>query len=472
MVFNSLTFAVFFAAVLAVHALPLPWTWRKLNLLLASYLFYAAWNPPFVLLLILAAVVDYYLAHWMGRTDRPGVRRGLLVFSISLNLGLLSYFKYGQFLLDNCVAALAAVGVHYQPPRADILLPLGISFYTFETISYLIDVYRRRLAPWRSFIDYALFLTFFPHLVAGPIVRAGDFLPQCANPRRATPAQFGWGLCLLALGLCEKVVVADGLLAPAVDVVYNAPDRATFADAWVGTLAFSGQIFFDFSGYSLCGIGAALCLGFVLNDNFRFPYAAVGFSDFWQRWHISLSSWLRDYLYVPLGGNRRGPRRTLINLVLTMLLGGLWHGAAWRFVAWGGLHGLYLVGQRGVESLARRWRLAEARGLAVPGALVTYLLVCVAWVFFRAETFGAAGDLLRAMARPSATFDLLPRSQAALAVAVIAFMLIGQWHLRRRSLEEWVAAVPWWTRSAALALLIVALVLAPGDTRAFIYFQF
>jgi D-alanyl-lipoteichoic acid acyltransferase DltB (MBOAT superfamily) len=323
MVFNSYIFLIFFAVVWGLHQLPFPWAVKKFNLLVASYVFYAAWSPPFVLLLILSAVVDFFLARWMGRIDAPSGRRLLLGASLAVNLGLLGYFKYGSFLLENFVRAAALLGIHYQPPAGDIILPLGISFYTFETISYLMDVYRRRIKPWGSFLDYALFLTFFPHLVAGPIVRAADFLPQCVTPRRATDRQIGWGLCLLVLGLFEKVVLADGLLAPVVDKVYNATAAAHFGDAWAGTLAFSGQIFFDFAGYTTCAIGVALCFGFVLNDNFHFPYAAVGFSDFWRRWHMSLSGWLRDYLHIPLGGNRKGLARTNVNLMLTMLLGGL-----------------------------------------------------------------------------------------------------------------------------------------------------
>jgi alginate O-acetyltransferase complex protein AlgI len=333
MVFNSLTFLLFFSLVLLVHHLPLRWSIKKLNLLLASYVFYAAWNPPFVLLLVIAAIVDFFLARLIYKTQGLLHRRLMLAAGLCLNLGLLSYFKYGQFLLENFVTVARSVGVNYHSPAWKIVLPLGISFYTFETISYLVDVYRGRLKPWGSFVDYALFLTFFPHLVAGPIVRAGDFLPQCVSPRHATRRQLGWGLSLIVIGLFEKIILADAYLAPIVDVVFHHAATASSGDAWLGALAFSGQIFCDFAGYSTCGIGAALCLGFVLKDNFRFPYAAVGFADFWQRWHISLSTWLRDYLYIPLGGNRHGRWKTFRNLMLTMLLGGLWHGASWRFVA-------------------------------------------------------------------------------------------------------------------------------------------
>jgi alginate O-acetyltransferase complex protein AlgI len=346
MLFNSLTFVVFFAVVLGLHSLPLPWRAKKLNLLIASYLFYAAWNPPFVLLLWLSTLVDWFVARALHREQRQIRRRGLLMLSIAVNLGILGYFKYGDFLLENWQLLMTAVGIDFRPPPWSIVLPVGISFYTFQTMAYSLDVYLRRAEPSRSFTDFALFVTFFPQLVAGPIVRPTQLIPQFARPRRATSDQLIWGLGLITLGLFQKVVVADGLLAPAADKVFGSPEVLLFTDAWLGTLAFSGQIFCDFAGYSTTAIGVALCLGFSLPDNFRFPYAAIGFSDFWRRWHISLSTWLRDYLYVPLGGNRKGALRTYANLMTTMLLGGLWHGASWNFVAWGGLHGLYLAAER------------------------------------------------------------------------------------------------------------------------------
>jgi alginate O-acetyltransferase complex protein AlgI len=474
MVFNSLTFLVFFAVVWAVHQLPLPWTLKKVNLLLASYAFYAAWNPPFVLLLIISACVDYWLAQKMGRLRSTVARRSLLVVSLLLNLGLLGFFKYGNFLRDTFTAFVAPFGVRYEAPAFSIILPLGISFYTFETISYLIDVYRRRIEPWDSFLDYALFLTFFPHLVAGPIVRARDFLPQCATPRKASTAQLEWGVFMMAVGLFEKVILADTIMAPVADKAYNAVSRAGFVDAWIGTLGFAGQIFFDFAGYSTCGIAAALCLGFVLDDNFRFPYAAVGFSDFWQRWHISLSSWLRDYLYISLGGNRGGAVRTQMNLMLTMLLGGLWHGASWRFVAWGAIHGVYLVCERAIKMLpGRHWeKLVNKSGVQFALMLVTFVLVCVTWVFFRATSFNDAFRLLAKMLQPSfATFLLTPRD--VLSVLLVTVMLLaGHWSLRNSSMEAAVGRWPWWVRGMCLGVLAFSLVLAPGESRAFIYFQF
>ncbi|HUP68023.1 MAG TPA: MBOAT family O-acyltransferase, partial [Sphingomicrobium sp.] len=312
MIFNSLTFVVFFAIVMALHqARFFSWHQKKINLLLASYLFYAAWNPPFVILLWISTVVDWWAAQWMVRAKAERTRKLWMVTSVVVNIGMLAYFKYGGFLLANFVALAASLGVHYQPPKWDIVLPVGISFYTFATLSYTLDVYLRRAKPAAHFLDYALFVTFFPHLVAGPIMRPTELVPQFAEARRATAHQIHFGLALIILGLFQKVVLADGFLSPVVEKVYDAHEGVPqMLDAWVATLAFSGQIFCDFAGYSSTAIGVAMCLGFAMPDNFRFPYAAVGFSDFWRRWHITLSSWLRDYLYIPLGGNRYGPART------------------------------------------------------------------------------------------------------------------------------------------------------------------
>jgi len=452
--FNSYLFACFFAVVLAVHYSPLPWSVRKVALLVFSYAFYAAWDPPFVLLLIASTIVDWFVAKAMARSDDGARRRALLLVSLVFNLGLLLYFKYAGWLL----------GI------TGVVLPIGISFYTFMTISYTIDVYLRRAAPARHFLDYALYVTFFPHLVSGPIVRATELVPRFGAPRGATGGWFGWGLALVVLGLFEKAVVADGLLAPVVEHVY-APARTSVStlDAWLGTLSFAGQIFCDFAGYSTCAIGVALCLGFSLPENFHFPYAAIGFSDFWRRWHISLSSWLRDYLYIPLGGNRKGPTRTQVNLVITMLLGGLWHGASWTFVVWGGLHGLYLVGER----VARRaWGRAPFWSTAVGHALlglVTFLLVCVAWVFFRAASFGQAFRIVAAMAGAgagAARLDDLP------CLIPVGLLLLAQWLLRDTTLERVVTRAPIALRVAALSAMIFSLALFPGTDRAFIYFQF
>jgi alginate O-acetyltransferase complex protein AlgI len=471
MVFNSLTFLLFFGLVLVFSRLRISWTGKKMGLVCFSYLFYAAWNPPFVILLWISTLIDWMAGALIFASTAKSRKRLFLILSLMVNLGLLGFFKYGNFLLDNFIAALSWFNIAYQPLRPDIILPVGISFYTFQSMSYTIDIYRGRMKPWDSFIDFALYVTFFPQLVAGPIVRAQDFLPQCVAPKSASARQMLWGGVLLVTGLFEKVFLADTLLAPVSDAVFTRPGQAGFVDAWMGTLAFSAQIFFDFAGYSTCAVGAALCLGFILPDNFRFPYGALGFSDFWQRWHISLSSWLRDYLYIPLGGNRKGSSRTYGNLMLTMLIGGLWHGASWRFVAWGGLHGMFLVAERFMK---RKWGpVSSGHWVWMPlvTALFTYLLVVVTWVFFRAQNFSEAFVLLYQMFHFNASGILVQGDIAK--VAAVSVCLFGfHFAMRNRSCEDLVSGTPVGIRALGLALMLITLSLTPGDDRAFIYFQF
>jgi len=471
MQFNSYVFAAFFAVVLAVYNAPgLSWRGQKIWLLVASYAFYAAWDPVFIVLVWLSTFVDWTAAKWILAATTRRRKRLLLIVSVIVNLGVLGYFKYGRFVLANVVALLHAVGVDYHPAAPDIVLPIGISFYTFHTLSYTLDIYLGRTKPWPRFLDFALYVAFFPALVAGPILRASQFLPQCVERRRTTGRALAWGMALLVLGLFEKCALADVVFAPAADGVFGASGAVPFVDAWTGTLAFAGQIFCDFAGYSTCAIGIALALGFSLPDNFRSPYASVGFSAFWTRWHISLSSWLRDYLYIPLGGNRTGAVRTYVNLMLTMLIGGLWHGASWTFVVWGGLHGAYLIGERVVRRVlpARAWG-AGAHGAA--GA-ITFLLVCLAWVFFRAPTFARAFEVVRGLVGAGGAAHLLGFVDHAVIAVAIAGVLAASWAMRERRIEHVVARTPLLVRSVALAVMIVSIVMMQGEDRAFIYFQF
>jgi len=473
MLFNSYTFAVFFVTVLLLYYIVPVWTIRKTMLLAASYVFYAAWNPPFVVLLWFSTVVDWFAARGIHASRSRGRRQFFLIVSLAANLGLLGYFKYGTFLAENFLAVARSLGLDLTLAAPSIILPVGISFYTFQTLSYTLDVYRRRMAPSDSFLDYALYVTFFPQLVAGPIVRAVDFLPQCRLPKSFSGRALGWGLSLMLLGLFEKTAIADGLLAPVVEAVYGSSAPVDFVSAWCGTFAFAGQIFLDFAGYSLCAIGAALSLGFAIQDNFRAPYAAVGFSDFWRRWHISLSSWFRDYLYIPLGGSRYGRVRTLASLFITMLLAGLWHGASWTFVIWGGLHGFFLLLERAIRRILPRW-LASRRFLQMPTALATFLLICVASVFFRADSLGQAGRVVATLLGfgPDGTTRLLPPESIVIALGVTASLLAVHWLTRNRTLTEVVTCIPWWARSLLMAAMIVGIFGLSGEDRAFLYFQF
>jgi alginate O-acetyltransferase complex protein AlgI len=473
LVFNSLTFGVFFAIVLAFHHAPgVSWRAKKVALLLASYLFYAAWNPPFVALLWISTALDWQVAKRIHLAVTPAARRSWMLVSVCGNLGILGYFKYGGFLLENWQALMGWLGVAWQAPAWDIVLPVGISFYTFQTMAYSLDVYLRRADPTPSLLDFSLFVTFFPQLVAGPIVRPVDLVPQFAAPPAPVPGRFAWGLSLMTLGLFQKVTVADGLLAPAADAVFGAGQALHWSDAWLGTLAFSGQIFCDFAGYSTIAIGSALCLGFSIGDNFRYPYAAVGFSDFWRRWHVSLSTWLRDYLYVPLGGNRKGPGRTYVNLMITMLLGGLWHGASWNFVVWGGLHGLYLAVERFLRERVGPTRFARTWLAQVALAMVTYFLVNLTWVFFRAREFGTAWGMVRSMLTFGDGARVLPTADVALVLGAVLAILLVHGLMRERELEDVAARAPWWLSALVVGSMLFSVVISQGSSNAFIYFQF
>ena len=472
MVFNSYTFVLFFSVVLLYCRADTSWVSKKLVLLIGSYLFYAAWNPPFVMLIWLSTVVDWYIARGIAATANVTRKKVLVVASLLVNLGLLGFFKYGNFALENFVAIAASVGVQYQPAALDIVLPVGISFYTFQTLSYTLDVYRGHLRPASSFLDYALFVTFFPQLVAGPIVRASEFLPQTVAPKRATNDQLMWGFGLIILGLFQKVAIADGLLAPVVEAVYDSTLSPAPIAAGTATLAFAGQIFSDFAGYSTIAIGCALCLGFSLPDNFRFPYAAIGFSDFWRRWHISLSSWLRDYLYISLGGNRYGKFKRYRNLMLTMLLGGLWHGASWNFVIWGFLHGMYLVLEQiaiflfGNQAIWRTWFARFALGAT------TFGLVCFSWIFFRAQTLERSFDIIKGLMLIGPRELYVPDRDVIIVGVVMAGLLLFHTLLRGITLEEGTRRVPPFVRVIVLTLMAAAIAMSPGEDRAFIYFQF
>jgi len=471
--FNSLTFVVFFVVVMALHHAPgIPWRAKKIQLLVASYLFYAAWNPPFVALLWISTAVDWHVAKKIHAAEGRSARRGWMLVSVFVNLGILGYFKYGGFLLANWVALAGAVGIEWHAPAWDIVLPVGISFYTFQTMAYSLDVFLRRAEPADSLLDFSLFVTFFPQLVAGPIVRPTDLVPQFAEPPAPRPGRIAWGLALMVLGMFEKIVVADGALAPAAEAVFGSTKTLAWTDAWLGTLAFSGQIFCDFAGYSTTAIGAALALGFSLPDNFRYPYAAVGFSDFWRRWHVSLSTWLRDYLYVPLGGNRKGPGRTYVNLMLTMLLGGLWHGASWTFVVWGGLHGTYLGVERFVRERVGPNRLSRTLPFQIALAMLTYFLVNVTWVFFRAREFDTAWRMIGSMLTLGAGERVLPTVSVVLVCAAVFGILLVHGLMRDRRLEDVAAAAPWPLTAVLVGSMLFAVVITQGSNDAFIYFQF
>ncbi len=463
MLFNSLEFAIFLPITLAIYHLAIPrrrWRARKMFLVVASYVFYMSWNPFFGLLLLGSTLVDFTMGLALERTTDRVARRGLLLVSLAFNLGLLGYFKYGGFAAENVHRWIG----HGDPPLWDIVLPVGISFYTFESLAYTINVYRGERAS-RSLLDFALFLSFFPHLVAGPIVRPRAFLPQLASPPVVAGREVEEALARIAQGFLKKVLLAD-VLGQYVDLAWRDMAYLPAGNAALAFYAYAFQIYFDFSGYTDIALGVKRLFGLVLPENFDRPYLARSPREFWQRWHISLSTWLRDYLYVSLGGNRRGTVRTYVNLLVTMVLGGLWHGAAWTFVVWGGFHGALLV----VHRLVARDRTPKTRGavgtwLARAG---TFHLVVLGWVFFRAPSLGDATTALSRLAVPGyATV----RVGSEAAIMLVVGILLHCAPSARRVRDRFIELSPALQGTAYAAATIVAFFVAPAS-EGFIYFQF
>jgi alginate O-acetyltransferase complex protein AlgI len=473
MVFNSYGFALFFGALFPAYWLLQRWP-RLQNVVLlgAGYYFYACWNPKFLLLLILSTVVDYGCGILVGRVARARMRRVVVALSMAINLGVLGYFKYYNFFAESLHTVLGKAGLSVPLGQLEIVLPIGISFYTFQSMSYVIDVYRREIKPTRNLFQFALFVSFFPHLVAGPIMRATTLLPQVAAQRRFNLQRFYEGAFLIFWGMVEKVVVADNLAV----VVNDLFGRWTTLDGGLVLLAiyaFAFQILGDFSGYTNMARGVAKCLGFELPLNFNLPYFATSPTEFWGRWHISLSRWLRDYLYIPLGGNRFGTVRTYRNLLVTMILGGLWHGAQWTFVIWGLYHGLLLV----LHRLARPW-LEKVKpldtidracwtGLRI---VVTFHLVCFGWLIFRAGSLEQAVGMLTAIVRrptiPAATY-LVP-----VVLTILPLWLVHLFQYAADDLDV-IGRTPWYVRGVFYAACFYAIVLVGQfGGQQFIYFQF
>ena len=447
----------------------LPHRAQNVMLLLASYFFYACWDWRFLGLLLLSSSVDWTLANLIKREPTRGGAKRWVAASVAVNLCFLGFFKYFNFFVDSADALLQTVGLPTFGRHLHVVLPVGISFYTFQSISYIVDVYRGEVEPAKNPLHFALFVAFFPHMVAGPIMHSRDLLPQMQQPRHTTRAQVREGLWLMLWGFFKKLVVSDNL-ASIVNAVY-ASETASAGEVLLGTYAFAYQIYCDFSGYTDIARGAAKLMGFELMLNFRQPYLAVNPSDFWRRWHISLSTWLRDYLYVPLGGNRHGTLNTYRNLMLTMLLGGLWHGAAWNFVLWGVFHGLLLVAHR---LLVQEWKLwpFEGRLARLVSWVVMFHLVCYGWLVFRATSFSQIRSFTRTLLEGLGGL-VAPMASVDLLVALAALLWLVELWVRNADDPSRSPGWHWGLGPLACAALFVAIVvLSPPGTRSFIYFQF
>lgn len=473
MLFHSLQFMVFLPVVFALYwAVADRPTVRRWLLLLASAVFYMAWNPLPFLIVLYCATTDYFLARAMERSADPGRRKLLVTLSVASNLGVLGFFKYANFFYETFAIVGAWVGVEIVYQRLDILLPIGLSFVVFQTLSYTIDVYRGHCEARRSWVDVALYISFFPQIIAGPIVRASHFLPQLDVRPALEEKQGAQGLLRIAKGLVKKLLIADLLAANLIDRVFASPDLYTPVEVWAATFGYTLQIYYDFSAYSDVAIGAAALFGFHIPENFNRPYKAKNLPEFWKRWHISLSTWLRDYLYIPLGGNQRGRLLTLRNVMITMILGGIWHGASWRMALWGGVHGVGLC-------LTRLfwWRYGMPSGAepflrTAASWTVTFMSVMLARIFFRAESMDRAYQMFAGLV-PDGTWaapNLTPRVLIALAVATV--LHFGPTNLYPRVAEVF-ARLPIPARATALVgIALVVKQVADFEVQTFIYFQF
>jgi D-alanyl-lipoteichoic acid acyltransferase DltB (MBOAT superfamily) len=479
MIFPTLEFAVFFSLVLPLSWLlmPYPRLWKPF-MIGASYIFYGSADVHYVLLLAGCTVWNQLLARLIARTARERVRSWLLALAVAGDLGLLGWFKYYGFFAGNVAAFTSRLGLPAPLPLLQVALPIAISFFTFQAISYVVDVRRRIFQPARA-VDFALYLSFFPHLIAGPIVRAGELVPQFASPRDPRRIEFVRAFGLITGGLIKKVLIADPIASQLVDPVFGSPALHSRLDVLAAVYGYAVQIYCDFSAYSDMAIGLALLLGFQFPMNFDRPYTAVTLQEFWRRWHMSLSRWLRDYLYIGLGGNRKGKVRTYLNLMLTMLLGGLWHGAAWNFVLWGGMHGSGLAAERWwADRRARRegrrpgriqfGRMQFARTVRW---LLTFNLVCLAWVFFRAPGLGTVQELAGRLAAGGGMTALTPPVLALVAGGLALQFLPRRPALYARDLFARLDPVAQGLALAGVLLVIGAYVTGQG-VAPFIYYRF
>lgn len=473
MIFSSGLFLWLFAAFVVVYLLlQRRTTARLLFVTLFSYYFYYKSSGTYFFLLALVTVSDFLIARFMERTAARWRRKLWVTLSLVINLGLLCYFKYTNFF-GACWASFT--GGHFDP--LDIFLPVGISFFTFQSLSYTIDVYRKEITPLSNLLDYAFYVSFFPQLVAGPIVRARDFIPQIRRPLFVSNEMFGRGVFLIMAGLFKKAIISDYISVNFVERVFDNPALYSGVENLMAVYGYALQIYCDFSGYSDMAIGIALLLGFHFNINFDSPYKSASITEFWRRWHISLSSWLRDYLYISLGGNRKGKIRQYMNLIITMFLGGLWHGASWNFVLWGMMHGVALALHKGWMALVGRPKGERPHGIRrFFGMLVTFHFVCFCWIFFRHAEFSSAVDMLKQIAmafRPQVFPQLIVGYWEVFALMGLGYVLHFLPDSWERGCTKTIIRLPLVGKAVLLvALIYLVIQMKSADVQPFIYFQF
>lgn len=473
MIFSSGVFLWLFAAFMVVYLLlQRKETARILFVTLFSYYFYYKSSGTYFFLLATVTVTDFIIARCMERTKGKGGRSALVGLSLLVNLGLLCYFKYTNFL-GGIIASV--IGGHFT--ALDIFLPVGISFFTFQSLSYTIDVYRKEIKPLTNLLDYAFYVSFFPQLVAGPIVRARDFIPQIRLPLFVSNEMFGRGIFLITAGLFKKAIISDYISVNFVERIFDNPILYSGLENLMGVYGYALQIYCDFSGYSDMAIGIALLLGFHFNLNFNSPYKSASITEFWRRWHISLSSWLRDYLYISLGGNRKGKFRQYLNLFLTMFLGGLWHGPSWNYVIWGSFHGVALALHKGWMAITGRTKGAESRGIRrVVGVFITFHFVCFSWIFFRNADFHNSMNMLRQIFtafRPELFVQLVEGYWKVFGLMLIGYLLHFAPDRWEQGVCKGVIRLPFLGKAFLLIAMVYLVVqLKSSEIQPFIYFQF
>jgi len=467
MTFNSLSFLIFFAVVYVIY-LNVNHKWQNRVLLIASYFFYGCWNWRFLSLIALSTVIDFTVGRKLDASEDQAVRKRWLFVSMFCNLGILGFFKYFNFFSESLVDFLQIFNLNINYSTLNIILPVGISFYTFQTMSYTIDVYRKDLKTCDNFFDFALFVSFFPQLVAGPIERAKNLLPNVTAKRQISYDKIRRGLFLIVFGLFKKVVIADGV-APSVNQIFNATGGVSGIDVILATYLFALQIYCDFSGYSDIARGVSKMMGFELMENFRVPYISKTPSEFWTRWHISLSSWLRDYLYIPLGGNRKGKFSTYKNLVITMVLGGLWHGAAWNFVLWGTYQGVILVLYRLFQKKSSKEKRPIINLISI---LFFFQVTCYGWLLFRANSFSQIAQFTGLIFNMTTFHSIIKLPSIATLIGIVFLFLydvLSVYHNNASFYFSYNKVVRSFIYAFSLFILLMGMTNAPAE---FIYFQF